>query len=240
MRLGKTDNIVRGLDTDSTDGGSSDPNYNGFKPDAASELSRTRRLGRDARRAAADTMTRAIRAADEITVETTDFVRDAVVGVFEGTGEVVRASRSVVRDVVSAAVRRSTETGASVPDVTKRAVEGAMLGAKSVGVNSGNAGTQASAGVAEAVQRMGGDFREVVGPAIHGVVTGVIATTGNMLVTTRNTSYMLMMKGRESGEDEAVIARLIVDEAINATRRHRGRLDRCIGRRGPGLREGRL
>ena len=230
MRLGRTGKIVRGRVSDSTHSGKSAPNSNGFKSDSASTLSRTRRLGRDARRVAVDAVTGAIRAADEITVETTEFVRDSVVGVIESTGEVARASRSVVQEVVSAAVRSSTEKGGSVPEVSKRAVEGAVVGASSVGVSSGSAGAQASAGVAEAVQRMGGDFREIVGPAIHGVVTGVIATTGNMLVTTRDTAYTLLVKGRESGEDESVIARLIVDEAINATRLHKvGSTDAVVG-----------
>ena len=230
MRLGKTGEKVKGRGSDSTHSGKSDPNSNGFSSDSASALSRTRRFGRGARKVAADAVSGTIRAADEITVETTEFVRDAVVGVIESTGEVARASRSVVREVVEAAVRSSTEKGGSVPEVSKRAVEGAVVGATSVGVNSGSAGAQASEGVAEAVQRMGGDFREVVGPAIHGVVTGVISTTGNMLVTTRDTAYTLVVKGRESGEDEAVIARLIVDEAINATRLHKiGSTDAVVG-----------
>ena len=230
MRLGRTGKVEKGLVSDSTQKEKSDPNSNGFKSDSASKLGRTRRLGRDARRVAVNAVSGAIKAADEITIETTEFVRDSVVGVIESTGEVARASRSVVREVVSAAVRSSTEAGGSVPEVSKRAVEGAVVGATSVGVNSGSAGAQASAGVAEAVQRMGGDFREVVGPAIHGVVNGVISTTGNMLVTTRDTAYTLLVKGREFGEDEAVIARLIVDEAINATRLHRvGSTDAVVG-----------
>ena len=230
MKLGRKGKIVRGLVSDSAQKGKSDSNSNGLDPDSASAPSRTRRLGRDARKVAADAVTGAIKAADEITVETTEFVRDAVVGVIESTGEVARASRSVVREVVSAAVRSSTEKGGSVPEVSKRAVEGAVVGASSVGVNSGSAGAQASAGVAEAVQRMGGDFREIVGPTIHGVVTGVIETTGNMLVTTRDTAYTLVVKGQESGEDESVIARLIVDEAINATRLHKiGSTDAVVG-----------
>ncbi len=230
MKFGRTGNRESGLTSDSAHKDESGPSSNGFKSESTSALSRTRRLGRDARKVAVETVTGAIRAADEITVETTEFVRDAVVGVIESTGEVARASRSVVRDVVSAAVRSSTERGGSVPEVSKRAVEGAMVGATSVGVNSGRAGAQASAGVAEAVQRMGGDFREVVGPAIHGVVTGVVITTGNMLVATRDTAYTLMVKGRQSGEDEAVIARLVVDEAINATRLHKvGSTDAVVG-----------
>ena len=221
MRLGRTGEIVRGWVADSTHRRRSDPNSNGFQSDSESAFSRTRRMGRGARRVAVDAVTGAIRAANEITVETTEFVRDVVVGVIESTGEVVRASRSVVREVVSAAVRSSTEIGGSVPEVSKRAVEGAVVGATSVGVSSGSAGAQASAGVAEAVQRMGGDFREIVGPAIHGVVSGVIGTSGNMLVATRDTAYTLLIRGRESGEDEAAIARLVVDEAINATRLHK-------------------
>ena len=230
MRLGKTGKIVRDWVSESTDREDSGPNSNGFEPDSASKLSRTRRLGRDARRVAVHAVNGAIRAADEITVETTEFVKDAVVGVIESTGEVAKVSRSVVRDVVSAAVRSSTDAGGSVPEVSKKAVEGAVVGATSVGANGASAGAQASAGVAEAVQQMGGDFREIVGPAIHGVVTGVVSTTGNLLVATRDTAYTLMVKGRESGEDEAAIARLIVDEAINATRLHKvGSTDAVVG-----------
>ena len=230
LRLGRTRDKVKGWVSDSTDSGDSAPGSNGFEFDSVSKISRTRRLGRDARKVATHAVNGAIKAADEITVETTEFVRDAVVGVIESTGEVARVSRSVVRDVVSAAVRSSTEVGGSVPEVSKKAVEGAVVGATSVGANGASAGAQASAGVAEAVQRMGGDFREIVGPTIHGVVTGVVSTTGNLLVAMRDTSYTLMVKGEESGENGSVIARLIVDEAINATRLHKvGSTDAVVG-----------
>ena len=77
----------------------------------SSTLSRTGRIGRGASRVAADTVSGAIKAADEISGEASVFVRDAVIGVIEGTSRVASVSRPVVREVASAAVISSTELG---------------------------------------------------------------------------------------------------------------------------------
>ena len=184
----------------------------------ASAVRRTRRFGAGASSAAVDAVNGAIRATDEITGEATGFVRDAVIGVMEGTERVARVGRPVVKDVVSAAVRSSTELGGSIPEVSQRAVEGAIVGAASIGVDSKDASAQASAGVVEAVRELGGEFQDVVAPAVHGVVIGVIATSGDMFQSTRETAASLLASGAQSGEDVAQVAETIVREVIRASR----------------------
>ena len=182
-----------------------------------STLIRTRRIGRSAGRVAADTVSGAIKAADEISGEASVFVRDAVIGVIEGTSRVAKVSRPVVREVASAAVISSTELGASTPESIRQAVEGAIVGASRVGVSNRRASAQASEGIIDAVQDLGVDFSEIVSPAIHGVITGVLATSGNLFEATRETARALIKSGAESNQDAAEAAGIIVGEAIRAT-----------------------
>ena len=182
-----------------------------------STLIRTRRIGRGAGRVAADTVSGAIKAADEISGEASVFVRDAVIGVIEGTSRVAKVSKPVVREVASAAVISSTELGASTPDSIRQAVEGAIVGASRVGVSNRRASAQASEGVIEAVQDLGVDFTEIVSPAIHGVITGVLATSGNLFEATRETARALIKSGAGSNQDAVEAAGIIVGEAIRAT-----------------------
>jgi membrane protein len=180
-------------------------------------LSRTRRIGRGAGRVAADTVSGAIKAADEISGEASVFVRDAVIGVIEGTSRVAKVSRPVVREVASAAVISSTELSGNAPESVRQAVEGAIVGASRAGVSEGRASAQASEGVVEAVQNLGVDFTDIVSPAIHGVITGVLATSGNLFEATRETARALIKSGAESNQDAAEATGIIVGEAIRAT-----------------------
>ncbi len=176
-----------------------------------------RRFGMGAGSVAADAVAGAIKATEEITGETTAFVRDAVVGVMEGTGQVAKVGRPVVKDVVASAIRSSIEVGGNVPDAAQSAVEGAIVGAASLGVDSESAGAQASSGVVKAVTDLGGEFDAVVAPAIHGVVIGVVSTQGDLFEAVRDTSKSLLKSGARMGQDVPGIARLIVDEAILAS-----------------------
>ena len=124
----------------------------------------------------------------------------------------------MVKEVASAAVLSSTELGGNTPESIKQAVEGAVVGAAMAGVKDGRTGAQASEGVAEAVQNLGIDFTDVVSPAIHGVITGVIATSGNLLEATQETSNSLVKSGVELSYNAAEVASIIVNEAIRATR----------------------
>ena len=189
-----------------------------FGNDSPSTMSRTRRLGRGASRAAADAVSSAIRAADEISGEATVFVRDAVIGVIEGTSGVAKVSRSVVREVAASAVLSSAELGGNARESIKQAVEGAVVGAARAGVRDGRAGAQASEGVAEAVQNLGIDYTDVVSPAIHGVITGVISTSGNLLEATQETANSLVKSGVELDYNAAEVSSIIVGQAIRATR----------------------
>ena len=195
-----------------------------------SAMSRTRRFRIGAGSAAVEAVTGAIRAADEITGEASDFVRDAVIGVMEGTGRVAKISKPLVRDVVSAAVRSSSELGGSVPVSSQRAVEGAIVGAVAAGAEGEDAGAQASAGVVEAIHELGGRFEDVVSPAIHGMIIGMMATSGDLFEASRDTSASLVNGGAKTGEDVPEVARLIVEEAIRASRIYRlGTTDAIMG-----------
>ncbi len=194
------------------------PAPDSFRNTSSSALTRTRRFGKGASRVAADTVSGAIRAADEISGEATVFVRDAVIGVIEGTGKVAKVSKPVVREVAAAAVLSSSERGGNAPEYIKQAVEGVVVGAAKVGAGDVKAGAQASEGVAEAVQDLGIDFTDVVSPAIHGVITGVISTSGNLLDATHETAIALVNSGVELEQDVPQVASLIVNEAIRATR----------------------
>ena len=195
-----------------------------------SAMSRTRRFRIGAGSAAVEAVTGAIRAADEITGEASDFVRDAVIGVMEGTGRVAKISKPLVRDVVSAAVRSSSELGGSVPVSSQRAVEGAIVGAVAAGAEGEDAGAQASAGVVEAIHELGGRFEDVVSPAIHGMIIGMMATSGDLFEASRDTSASLLNGGAKTGEDVPEVARLIVEEAIRASRIYRlGTTDAIMG-----------
>ena len=169
------------------------------------------RLG--ARRMAADTVSSAIRAADEITGEATGFVRDAVVGVIEGRRAVAKLGKPFIRDVVSAAVLTSSELGGSVRESIRQSVEGAIVGARDE-----KAAAQASVGVAEAARDLNIDFADVVSPAIHGVVTGIIATDGNLFDATSDIAYSLLESAAGTDHDPVGVAHLIVDQAIQASR----------------------
>ena len=199
---------------------SANPTSDVFRQASASAVSRTRRFGMGAGNAAVDAVSGAIQATKEITGESTEFVRDAVIGVMEGTEEVAKVGRPVVRDVVAAAIRSSSAVGDSVPDATRNAVEGAIVGARAIGVNGGgeSVGAQASAGVVKALDDVDAEFESIVSPAIHGVIVGVMATDGDLFDAMRDTAESLLRSGDKIGRDIPAVARLIVDEAIHASK----------------------
>ena len=181
-------------------------------------MRRTRQFGAGAGNVAVDAVNGAVRATDEIRGEATGFVRDAVIGVFVGAGQVAKIGAPVLRDVVSGAVRTSTERGGSMYKASQAAIESAIVGAASVGADTEKASAQASAGVVEAVRQMGGNFQDVVAPAVHGVIIGVATTGGDIFEATRDTASSLLTSAAQSGEDATEVARIIVDEAIRASR----------------------
>lgn len=188
---------------------------------STSVANRTKRFHRNASRVASGTVSGAIRAADEISGEATFFVRDAVIGVVEGTGRVARFSRPVIREVVSAAILTSSERGDSIRKASRQAVEGAVVGNAKAGFRGDRAAAQASEGVVEAVRDLGMDFTDVVSPAIHGVITGVLATSGDLSEATYQTARSLVTSGVKSGQDAAEVASIITTEAIRASRLYR-------------------
>ena len=207
-----------------------EPDADLFRNFSASAINRTRRIGRGAGRVATDAVAGTVKAADEISGEATVFVRDAVIGVVEGTSRVAKVSRPVVKEVASAAVVNSAESGGSAPESIRQAVEGAVVGAAMVGVKDARAGAEATEGVAEAVQNLGIEFTDVVSPAIHGVITGVISTSGNLLEATHETAYSLVKSGVERNYNAAEVSSIIVSEAIRATRLYRvGTSDAVMG-----------
>ena len=195
-----------------------------------SALRRAKRFGRSASGAASDAVSGVIQAADEISGEATVFVRDAVVGVIEGTSRIAKVSKPVVREVASAAVLSSAESGDNSSDSIKQAVEGAVVGAAKAGVRGGVAGAQASEGVVKVVRNLGFDFTDIVSPAIHGVITGVLTTSGNLFEATQETAHALVKSGSESNQDITEVATIIVNEAIRATQLYNvGTSDAVVG-----------
>ena len=79
-------------------------------------MRRTISFGRGARSLALGPIEDSVRAATEIGGETGAFVRDAVIGVLEGTGQVVRVTAPAVRDVVAGSIRGSRNAEVSVED----------------------------------------------------------------------------------------------------------------------------
>ncbi len=217
FRLRKTGDKVRNGVPGSERTGHAAPKTDRLSNVSTSELSRTGRFRKGARRAAVDAVSGAKNAADEISGEAKVFVRDAVIGVIEGTGRLAKVSRPVVRAAAAAALS-STELGGGAFESIKQAVEGAVVGAVMVGVNDGKAGAQASQGVVEAVRNIGVDFTDIVSPAIHGVITGVLSTSGNLFEATQETARVLITSGAKSDQDPAEVASIIVNEAIRATR----------------------
>ena len=217
FKLGRTDGQEGNGASNSAHLKQTEPAPDSFRNGSYWALSRTRRFGRGAGRVAADTVSGAIKAADEISGEATVFVRDAVIGVIEGTSRVAKVGKPVVREVAAAAVLTSAERGGITSEYIKQAVEGVVVGASKAGVGDVKAGVQASKGVTEAVQNLGIDFTDVVSPAIHGVITGVISTSGNLLEATQETAAALVTSGVELEQNVAEVASLIVNEAIHAT-----------------------
>ena len=217
FRLRKTGDKVRNGVPGSERTGHAAPKTDRLSNVSTSELSRTGRFRKGARRAAVDAVSGAKNAADEISGEAKVFVRDAVIGVIEGTGRLAKVSRPVVRAAAAAALS-STELGGGAFESIKQAVEGAVVGAVMVGVNDGKAGAQASQGVVEAVRNIGVDFTDIVSPAIHGVITGVLSTSGNLFEATQETARVLITSGAKSDQDPVEVASIIVNEAIRATR----------------------
>ena len=179
----------------------------------ASSAGRAGRFRLGARRVAVDAVSGAIRVADEITGEATGFVRDAVIGVIEGRRAVAKLGKPFIRDVVSAAVLTSSELGGNVREAIRQSVEGAVMGARDP-----KAGAQASVGVAEAARDLNIDFADVVSPAIHGVVTGVIATDGNLFDATSDIAYSLLESASGTDHDPVGVSHLILNQAIQASR----------------------
>ena len=198
--------------------------------DASAAVGRTRRLGISAGSAAVQSVTGAINAAGEVTGEASNFIRDTVMGVMEGTGKVAKISRPVVREVVAAAVRSSAESGGDIPRASQQAVEGAIVGAVGAGVARDDAVVEASAGVAAAVRELGGRVEDVVPPAMHGMIIGVVSTSGDLFQASRDTANSLLKSAAESGESITDIASMIVEEAVQASRLYRvGTTDAIMG-----------
>ena len=149
--------------------------------------------------------------------ETKAFVKDTVIGVFEGTAQVATITAPAVREVVVGAVRRSHRAGADVGEAGREVVEGAIVGAVAAGVDSSDAASAAVEGAVDAVIEAGGDLREAAGASIGGVVSGVAATGGDVPAATRDAAYRLIAHDNVAEQETAQIAAVAgvaVDAAI--------------------------
>lgn len=160
-----------------------------------------RSLGRGAEHLAREVVEGTVRAAGEITGETTTIIRDAVIGAVEGTEQVVRVSSLAVRESVVGAVRGSGVMDAGVTVAGRNAVEGAISGATSVGISSTEAATAAADGALEAMVEAGEEVDDAARAAMTGVVSGVSAAGGNVADAVRQSAAALV--GRAADADES-------------------------------------
>ncbi len=178
----------------------------------------SRSLGSGAGHMARTTVEGAVRAAGEITGETTAFVRDAVIGVVEGTGQVVQVTTPAVKEVVAGAIRGAGRASGEVTAASQKAVEGAIVGATSVGINSAEAASAAVDGAVEAVVEAGGDLQDAARATIGGVISGVSTIGGDVSAAVRDSAGSLVgyaAAADQSAEEVAGVAAEVVDTALS-------------------------
>ena len=154
--------------------------------------SRSRSLGSGAGHLARSTVEGAVRAAGEITGETTAFVRDAVIGVVEGTAQVVQVTTPAVKEVVAGAIRGAGKASGDVTAASQKAVEGAIVGATAVGIDSTEAASAAVDGAVEAVVEAGGNLQDAARATIGGVISGVSTIGGDVPTAVRDSAASLV------------------------------------------------
>ncbi len=187
-------------------------------------VSWTRSVGHGAGHLAQVSVEETLRAVGEISGETTSFVRDAVIGVIEGTEQVVAVTTPAVRQVVVGAIRTGSELGGEVKEVSQNAVEGAIVGAASVGIDTAEAASAAVDAAVEAVVEAGGDLKDAATATIGGVISGVSATGGDVAAAVRDSAAKLVDHAAANSRSPAEVADMaeeVLEAALSEANRSR-------------------
>ena len=192
---------------------------------ARAAMRRTISFGRGARGLALGPIEDSVRAATAIGGETGAFVRDAVIGVLEGTGQVVKVTAPAVREVVAGSIRGSGNAEVSVEDTGREVVEGAIVGAASVGVDGNTAALAAAAGALEAIEETRGEFGQAVKASMGGVVSGVSAIDGDVASAARKTARLAVTRAADPGRPNIGMAD-VAEGAVDAILEEASRIPR--------------
>lgn len=163
-----------------------------------------------------------VRAVGEVCGEGAAFVRDAVVGVLEGTGEMATVTTPTLRDVVIGAIRGSGRVRTNVGDVARNAVEGAILGAARAGLDITQAASAVVAGAVETVASAGGDLPRVAEGATAGVIAGVADTDANLANATYEAASTLVARTASAERNTVKVAAVAERAVVSALRGIRG------------------
>ena len=174
-----------------------------------------RRLGGGVEHLASGAVDGTMRAAVEIGSETTGFVRDAVIGVVEGSEQVIRVGAPAIGEAVLGALRGTTVASTEVVAASQDAVEGAIVAASSLGMDISEAAAAAVDGAAEAVVQSGADLRDAVSPVISGVISAVRATGNDLEAAVRAAATRLT--GRAARADPTGVRAAAVAGEVVAT-----------------------
>ena len=162
-----------------------------------------------------------MRAVGGIGAESGALVRDAVVGIVEGTGQVVSVTTPAIRDIVAGGIRGGdparygNRTGRNV-------VAGAIVGAEAVGLDESEAVAAAVAGAVEGISELGGDLEETARVAVGGVVSGMAETGGDVASATQDAAEMLIAHAVDADRSVSEIAD-VATSALDAAMIETGR-----------------
>ena len=179
-------------------------------------------VGRGAGHLAREAVESAVKAVQEVSGETTEFVRDTVVGVMEGTEQIVSVAAPAVKEVVSGAISGGREVSDNVVEVGQSAVEGAIVGAAAIGIESEKAVAPAVEGAVDAMLDAGEDLTDIARATVSGVATGIAAAGGDMAGAIRDSAGQLVTRAAENDrpqEEIAAMAGEVVDVVAVAAAR---------------------
>ena len=151
------------------------------------------------------------RAAGGIGMETGALVRDAVIGVVEGTAQVVSVTAPAIKDVVSGGVREGDATS-DAKVVGRNVVAGAVVGADSAGLDDSETVAAVVEGAVEGIVEAGGDVSDAATEVVGGVVSGVAQTGGDVEAAIRDVADLLIVQATEMERSRDEVANV----AINA------------------------
>ena len=134
-------------------------------------------VGSRANTAARDVTRGSAHAVGGIGVESGALVRDAIVGVVEGTSQVVSVTAPAIRDVVAGGIREGN-SATSGEGVNRNVVAGAIVGADSVGLDDSETVAAVVTGAVEGIVESGGDVSDAAREAVGGIMSGVAETGG--------------------------------------------------------------